>query len=268
MFTDLARRADPASGVRMTKLREYFFSPLAETPWWLAAVDESEVLAEAPEPYVAGVRALVPKADITRYMGWLERQYLERCGGVIESRHVESLASLFDDGADIVVNCSGLGARTLACDEHLIPMRGQVLHVANTIGLEECLVEEGRGSLTTYLFAFPDHIVLGGTYERGSYDESTDPETLAAIVERCRALLARAGYDAAPRLPSEPLRSWAGLRPARIITGDAETIRLEAEQIDGRALIHNYGHGRAGVSFSWGCADAVCELAAQAYSME
>lgn len=261
-YSALAQRGDPACGVRMTRLREFFFTPLDADPWWAESVAQYERLRDVPPPYAAGVRAVVPKIDITRYMGWLERDYLERCDGTICTARVASLATLFDDGAELVVNCSGLGARALAEDPHVIPMRGQVLHVANTIGLEECLVEEGRGSLTTYLFAFPDHVVLGGTYERNNADESTDPAALAAIVERCRGLLTAAGYDSAARLPAEPLRSWAGLRPARIVTGDAETIRLEAESRGGRTVIHNYGHGRAGVTFAWGCADAVCALVA------
>ncbi len=39
-----------------------------------------------------------------------------------------------------------------------------------------------------------------------------------------------------------------GLRPAR------PTVRLEAEQAGGRPVVHNYGHGGAGVTLSWGCA--------------
>jgi D-amino-acid oxidase len=32
-------------------------------------------------------------------------------------------------------------------------------------------------------------------------------------------------------------------------------VRLEAEDTgDGRLLLHNYGHGGAGVTLSWGCA--------------
>lgn len=37
-------------------------------------------------------------------------------------------------------------------------------------------------------------------------------------------------------------------------------IRLEAEASADGLLIHSYGHGGAGVSLSWGCADEVREL--------
>ena len=38
-------------------------------------------------------------------------------------------------------------------------------------------------------------------------------------------------------------------------------IRLERERVaPDRWLIHNYGHGGAGVTLSWGCADEVARL--------
>jgi D-amino-acid oxidase len=46
------------------------------------------------------------------------------------------------------------------------------------------------------------------------------------------------------------LRHKVGLRPSR------SAVRLER---DGR-VVHCYGHGGAGVTLSWGCADEVVEL--------
>jgi D-amino-acid oxidase len=40
-----------------------------------------------------------------------------------------------------------------------------------------------------------------------------------------------------------------GLRPAR------PALRLEAERIGNATVIHNYGHGGAGFTLSWGCAE-------------
>ncbi len=47
----------------------------------------------------------------------------------------------------------------------------------------------------------------------------------------------------------------AGIRPFR-----KETYRLEKEQINEKLIIHNYGHGGAGVTLSWGCALEVEDL--------
>jgi len=58
-------------------------------------------------------------------------------------------------------------------------------------------------------------------------------------------VLRNAEIDAA-----EPVR--VGLRPMR-----KQNVRLDQEP--GRCIIHNYGHGGSGVTFSWGCAFEVAE---------
>ena len=63
----------------------------------------------------------------------------------------------------------------------------------------------------------------------------------------------------AARLPAvDPeIAERVGLRPFR-----KSGVRIERGQLrDGRIVIHNYGHGGAGFSLSWGCAREVLELA-------
>jgi len=215
--------------------------------------------------YADGVAVIVPRMDMTRYMPWLERRFTEELGGMIHSNRISDTRELFDQGFNVVVNCSGLGARELARDPAVTPMRGQILHVPKTLTIEECLVEEGRGEITTYVFPFDDYIVLGGTYERGIAREETDETALAGIIQRCRAMLVALGYADADRLGADRLRTLAGLRPARVIGDCDESVRLEREPVgQGRWLIHNYGHGRAGVTLAWGCAVHVADLVAEA----
>jgi D-amino-acid oxidase len=92
-------------------------------------------------------------------------------------------------------------------------------------------------------------VVLGGTYEPDRYDPVPAEATTRAIVERCTRLV--------PELRgARLLGQLVGLRPAR--HGGA---RVEAE--DGW-LVHNYGHGGAGMTLSWGCADEVTRLTSTA----
>ena len=47
----------------------------------------------------------------------------------------------------------------------------------------------------------------------------------------------------------------AGVRPYR-----NRTYRLEAETIGSKFVVHNYGHGGAGITMSWGCASVVKDI--------
>ncbi|MCO6488911.1 MAG: FAD-binding oxidoreductase [Phaeodactylibacter sp.] len=62
------------------------------------------------------------------------------------------------------------------------------------------------------------------------------------MLARCRQLERRLG---APVV----IQALAGLRPKR------PAIRCEKEE--GRNVFHNYGHGGAGLTVSWGCADEI-----------
>ena len=65
---------------------------------------------------------------------------------------------------------------------------------------------------------------------------------------------------AVPRLSwDRVLRTTVGLRPHR-----DNGFVLRAEKLDAKTIIHNYGHGGAGMSIGWGCGIVVAELAAQA----
>ena len=89
--------------------------------------------------------------------------------------------------------------------------------------------------------------VFGGTNEI-SEDLVADSATTAAIMSECCAVL----KVAPPRI----IATRVGLRPYR-----KSGVRVEADRTaDGRALIHNYGHGGAGFTLSWGCARSVLDL--------
>jgi glycine/D-amino acid oxidase-like deaminating enzyme len=52
-----------------------------------------------------------------------------------------------------------------------------------------------------------------------------------------------------------PLNCIAGLRPYR-----DRTYRLEPQTQSGKYIVHNYGHGGAGITLSWGCAAQVRDI--------
>jgi len=254
-------RASPESGVRFAALREYARQPAAALPWWTELVDAPRRIAVAEGgAYGGAFETIVPHVDMTCYLDWLSGQ-AERMGIRRVRRTIGSFDELSASEYSLIVNCTGLGARSLAADEDVRPIRGQVLHVSNEIGLTRSLLAEIEGGVGSYLFAFPRHIVLGGTYERDVWEAATEPEQLELIAMRCGELLRADGHPGWESLAAQRLRALAGLRPARIVGGRVVAPRVEAERIGGRWVIHNYGHGRSGVTLSWGCAAVVRAMA-------
>jgi D-amino-acid oxidase len=257
-FAHLAA-AEPAAGVRMALSRCYSVRGDSLPPW-ARAIEGAEPLPPLG-PYSCGFQVLVPHVDMTVYLPWLAEQARRR-GVAFVSRTIRSFDELFAEGFETVFNCAGLGARDLAADPAVRPARGQVVHVHNTLGLAESLAAHEPDGSITYIYPQTRHIVLGGTYERDTRTKSADPAAVAGIIARCRALLRVAGHPRWADLAAEaPIRIASGLRPARILPRagggeNLESFRLEVERRpDGRRLIHDYGHGRFGVSVSWGCAD-------------
>lgn len=203
---------------------------------------------ELPPGYAQGVRATVPLIDMPVHLRYLTER-LTAAGGSVERRRVDDLAEPARE-ATTVVNCTGLGARSLVPDPEVHAVRGQLVVVAD-LGVEEWFVatDEGASARTTYLLPQPYGLVLGGTAEESDEERVPDPATAAAIVARC----ARVRPEVAG---ARVLAHRVGLRPAR------RAVRIEGERLDGGGLlVHNYGHGGAGVTVAWGCAEAAAMLA-------
>jgi D-amino-acid oxidase len=235
----LADRA-PDAGIRLRPGVEWRHED-GPDPWWAGAVPDLVKVREGPLGLAVGWRFTAPVVDMGRYLPWLESR-LASHGVVPEVRELGG----FGEVAGTVVDCAGLGARRLADDPSVTPVRGQVVLVEQ-VGLDEWVVDDGDGPELTYVVPRVDDIVVGGTAEEGADDTTVDPATASAILERATALVpALAG--------ARVLRHKVGLRPAR------PTVRLEAERLGGRTVVHCYGHGGAGVTLSWGCAADVVDL--------
>lgn len=234
--------SDPEAGVRMIDGREYLRS-VVDLPQWNEDIAAFRILEseEIPDGYVFGWEFRAPAIDMKLYMPWLKNRF-EELGGTLERGVVKSLKEV--DG-EIIVNCVGLGARELCDDEEVKPARGQIIFIEQDPGIGHF---DQQPETLTYTIPRTNVTVLGGTAQVDDWDleiREEDNDLILAKVEAVWPDLDR----------SKIVGGTVGLRPSRT------EVRLEEEDIGGRRVIHNYGHGGAGVTLSWGCADEVVSIA-------
>jgi D-amino-acid oxidase len=248
VFSELAR--DPRSGVMVPSGIEFFPEPVA-APEMLRGLrgfrpaSPGELRGAARQGYVFDA----PVIETPIYLEHLVQRF-RSLGGGIAQRACAAFGEAFDV-APLVVNCAGLGARELADDASVHPIRGQVVRVERG-AIERFSIDDHDPRGITYVIPRSRDCVLGGSSRPGSEDLTVDLAEAEAIRERCIAL--------EPGLATSAVLSHAvGLRPGR------PTVRLDAERVaPGKLLVHDYGHGGAGVTLSWGCAAEVLELALRA----
>ena len=281
-FSELA--GDERTGVFVRPSVFYFRHPVDENPRDLHKMSElrervrgfvhDSALIEAngisrDTGVVDAYSLLAPMVDTDTYMGWLLDEVREagcapvrRCitGSLVDIER--ELLHEFD--ADIIVNCSGLGAQLLAADE-MHPLRGALVRVHNDgrtmprITKSHCVSHDPSTGSQGMVFILPrgnDMLVLGGLVEMDEWDLDIGLENYGPVrqmLRRCEEfmpVLRHAELDV-----FEPVR--AGLRPYR-----RQNVRVELEP--GTRIVHNYAHGGSGVTLSWGCAAEVVQLAGQA----
>jgi D-amino-acid oxidase len=244
MLLDLAR--DPRSGVSIIELRTFSRTGEIEIPEWAPPLGARRLRSDMPAAFRSGFALKVPLMDTSIYLDYLAQRFRD-AGGEIHSNRCFAKLEEVDPAFELVVNCAGIGARTLVQDSELEPHRGQVAIVPK-IDLPGAVVCDD----SPLMYAIPrgNDCVLGGT-NRLSDDRTNDPAATAGIVAECSRVLK---ID-----KPEVLGERVGLRPFR-----RSGVRVEQTQLrDGRPVIHDYGHGGSGFTLSWGCAEAVLGMAKQ-----
>lgn len=176
----------------------------------------------------------------------------------------ESLDHLVEDakrmGCDGVVNCTGLGAKSLCNDDELIGARGVLHHYER----QDCVRREdvpfredgqdvniltedkpwGSEEMPCYMIARGNTIVVGGSYLEGNTEINLSKEEHTRLLENARLM----GIDTEQ---SSPVSTWTGFRPYRPVT------RLELDHdvaFKDVRLVHSYGYGGSGWTVYTGAA--------------
>jgi D-amino-acid oxidase len=246
VLLDLARF--PESGVSMIELRQFSRTGELPVPNWALPFGASVIPSEVEgslESFKSGFSLSVPLMDTTIYLDYLAERFLKAGGEINANLHFEKLEDV-DTKFDLVINCAGIGARELVHDADLEPHRGQVAIVPRIEGLSCAIVCDDA----PLMYAIPrrNDCVFGGTNDV-SDNLAANPATTSRIVAESSRVL---NIDKPPVFAER-----VGLRPFRRLG-----VRLECDRLrDGRTVIHNYGHGGAGFTLSWGCAREVLDMA-------
>ncbi len=245
-FLALAKEAN--SGVTLQRMREVYAEDVPD-PWYRELLPFFQRLSkhEMRGGLIGGYLMDVPMVAPPIYLERLHDQFLA-AGGRLELRTVESLEELAGE-APLLVNCTGVGAREVAKDDSVYPLRGQTI-LTDAQGIRVGYMDN---SSVDHIFPRADGVLIGGVKVKGDWNREIDPAISDRIMRRCSNIEKRlAGANV--------LREFVGLRPGR------DEARLENEQLaNGCNVIHNYGHAAVGYTLSWGCA---MEVAALARAME
>ncbi|GAB3158001.1 FAD-dependent oxidoreductase [Myceligenerans halotolerans] len=214
---------------------------------WMRLLPDAAPAApdQLPPGALSGVLATVPFIMIPQYLPWLLARTSELGVRFIRCR-IADLAELRDT-TDVAVIAAGIrGGELLGDDPTMYPVRGQIARLANP-GLRDWITDESNPDGLTYVFPRRDDVVIGGVAIEGSWDTAVRADIQRAMIVRAQRLV--------PALAGQPvLGAAAGIRPAR------RTVRIESVLGHALPVIAAYGHGGAGVTLSWGTAEAVAEL--------
>lgn len=233
-------------GIFEAKWRKLSRAERFEYPFWFHEIQGARELKAGdpllPEGFVSGITAEMLLMAVDTYFPWLLGRFA-KAGGRITMRDVESVQSI-SGNYDLLVNATGIGAHEFCSDNGVYPARGQSVIVKNPgVKFHTVLNEE-----IFYLYPRGEQCLIGGSFDVDAWDLTPDDDLT-------RRILARAGEVESLLKDPEVINVRVGLRPMR------EKIRLEREILaDGTPLVHNYGHGGAGYTMSWGCAFEVLKL--------
>lgn len=186
---------------------------------------------------------------------------------------------------EVIINCSGFGTRELFDDPSPTSLARGILVYVNTptpplskfdnhlfsynyVPGKDTYQRADGSAADVYSYPRSDALVLGGTRDRGDIDKSTG-EWIGEESPNDKVRIS--GIDV-PRPILEVNRELL-LKTTEIDISDYETravygyrfireagVRLESTQVSDRLIVHNYAHGGAGVTLSWGCAAKVLAL--------
>lgn len=283
-----ALSATNTAGISRTSLFEYFSEFMSEdeiqkvikSMWWkqlrqvaFRDLRPDELIGKSVRNprfkggithFKSGIMFKTFVVNMSDYLRYLTHRLAER-GVRPQRRNVTDLRSLAE-GYDVVVNCSGIGAKKLVPDNKVIAKEGIVLQLTELKQIQDIfLIHTGDYFDARPMYIVPrvgskPDIILGGTItsrfpqaQRKAFQPQHIPfdEAPKWVLEFSSRILNDCTTFESELENATVLNVQVGYRPAR-----HPKVRLK--RIGN--VIHNYGHAGGGVTLSWGCAEEVLEL--------
>ncbi|KAM0791042.1 hypothetical protein ACM66B_004338 [Microbotryomycetes sp. NB124-2] len=250
--------------------------------WYKDVLPRYAVLPQSECPKGAvGVEFETLSVNAPRYIVWLYDE-LTKLGATFHRRTLNSVDEAFEligrGGVEIVINATGLGAKSLGGvqDRLVTPIRGQTVLIKTDVKL--CTMDGSDPDRPAYIIPRPGgEAVCGGTYGKGNWDLSVDHDLAKSILEKC--------FSLDPRISTtndasgiQVIRHNVGLRPSRegaprveaqqVVLSGQKSLNPFAKSSDNQSrhnrrtgtIVHAYGVGPAGYQVSWGVAKEVGQL--------
>lgn len=120
-----------------------------------------------------------------------------------EQADVRSRSDLLNLDADVVINCTGLGAREILKVDDLSARRGQLVILRNPDQLKY-MFSGGCGQEAAYMFARQDDIVVGGTYHACENEHDLPMDSYTSVLKRIERIFAGDVSACRESFPTKP----------------------------------------------------------------
>ena len=110
----------------MLELRSFARAGELEIPPWAFSLGARRLTpAHLPVCFTSGYTLVVPLTDTTIYLDYLAARFRHAGGEIQVGVHLDRLDEVNPD-CSLLINCTGVGAKTLVPDAEVEPHRGQV----------------------------------------------------------------------------------------------------------------------------------------------
>ncbi|OBZ85612.1 D-amino-acid oxidase [Choanephora cucurbitarum] len=270
-FWELAKSHAAETGIMIVSAYDYYEHVTDDTknPWFKGLVPTFQFIdkSELPKDIAIGYHYATVLVNPLVYLPWLLKQYL-LLGGKHRRQKINCISEAMDDDIDIVVNCTGVGARDLegVNDKTVVPVRGQNVLIKAPHVRKAVYINTSKGC--TYIIPRSDGtVVLGTTRDEGNCDPNVNSEVTQEILQRAYKYCPDLSLQRKGVQDLKVIKNIVGLRPSRAGGPVLKNQYYNSPSGKQTLITHNYGHGGAGYQSSWGTAQEAVRLVYEGHSV-